>query len=73
MKVRVRADRDSRSGESHRLHHKSTVILIELRWTFSMPENRLKPDVSAVVVYSKPRCRAILQRGFVRFTFVSVA
>lgn len=22
--------------------HKSTVILIELRWTFSMPENRLK-------------------------------
>ena len=22
--------------------HKSTVILIELRWAFSMPENRLK-------------------------------
>lgn len=28
------------------LHHKSTVILIELRWTFSMPENRLKSTVS---------------------------
>ena len=24
------------------LRHKSTVILIELRWTFSMPESRLK-------------------------------
>ena len=24
------------------LRHKSTAILIELRWTFSMPENRLK-------------------------------
>ena len=32
-----------------------------------MPENRLKYGFSAVVVYSKPRCRAILQRGFVRF------
>ena len=28
--------------ESLTLRHKSTVILIELRWTFSMPENRLK-------------------------------
>ena len=24
------------------LHHKSTVILIELRWTLSTPKNRLK-------------------------------
>ena len=28
--------------ESLTLRHKSTVILIELRWTFSMPENRLE-------------------------------
>ena len=28
--------------------HKSTVILIELRWTFSMPENRLKLGFSVV-------------------------
>ena len=28
--------------ESLTLRHKSTVIMIELRWTFSMPENRLK-------------------------------
>ena len=28
--------------------HKSTVILIELRWTFSMPENRLESGFSAV-------------------------
>ena len=28
--------------------HKSTVILIELRWTFSMPENRLKSGFSAI-------------------------
>ena len=32
-----------------------------------MPENRLKSGFSAVVVYSKPRRRAILRRGFVRF------
>jgi hypothetical protein len=35
-------DEPARGFESHRLRHKSTVILIELRWTFSMPENRLK-------------------------------
>ena len=28
--------------ESHVLRHNATVILIELRWHFSMPENRLK-------------------------------
>ena len=47
--------------------YKSTVILIELRWTFSMPENRLKSGFSAVQAYNKPRHRAILRRGFVRF------
>ena len=31
-----------REFESRHSDHKSTVILIELRWTFSMPENRLK-------------------------------
>ena len=31
-----------REFESLLLRHKSTVILIELRWTFSTPENRLK-------------------------------
>ena len=33
-----------------------------------MPENRLKSGFSAVSAYCKPRCRAILRRGFVRFT-----
>ena len=28
--------------------HKSTVILIELRWTFSVSENRLESGFSAV-------------------------
>ena len=32
----------ARGFESHPVRHKSTVILIELRWIFSMPENRLK-------------------------------
>ena len=32
----------TREFESLHLRHKSTVILIELRWTFSTPENRLK-------------------------------
>ena len=31
--------------------HKSTVILIELRWTFSMPENRLIQGFSAVLAH----------------------
>ena len=31
-----------RRFESCRPDHKSTVILIELRWAFSTPENRLK-------------------------------
>ena len=37
-----------RGFESLLLRHKSTVILIELRWAFSMPENRLKSGFSAI-------------------------
>ena len=47
--------------------HKSTVILIELRWTFSMPENRLKSRLLPFLSINEPRRRAILRRGFVRF------
>jgi len=31
----------ARGFESHPVRHKSTVILIELRWHFSIPQNRL--------------------------------
>ena len=48
--------------------HKSTVILIELRWTFSMPKNRLKSRLLPLWSINEPRRRAILRRGFVRFT-----
>lgn len=34
--------------------HKSTVILIELRWTFSVSENRLKSGISAILVHKRP-------------------
>lgn len=53
------------------LHHKSTVILIELRWTFSMPENRMKSRFSPFQSISEPRHRAILRRGFLRFAGVA--
>ena len=43
--------------ESLTLRHKTTVILIELRWTFSMPENRLESGVSLFQHINKPRCR----------------
>ena len=49
------------------LHQKSTVILIELRWTFSMPENRLKSRLLPFLSINEPRRRAILQRGFVLY------
>ena len=52
------------------LRHKSTVILIELRWTFSMPENRLIQGFSAVSAYNEPRCRVLLRQGFMLFTAV---
>ena len=35
-------------------HHMSTVILIELRWTFPMPKNRLKSGYSAISAYCNP-------------------
>ena len=60
-----------RGFESLLLRQKSTVILIELRWTFSMPENRLKSDFSAVSAHKRPRCRAILRRGFMRFVMIA--
>ena len=47
--------------------HKSTVILIELRWTFSMPKNRLKSRFSPFQSINDPRHRAILRRGFVLY------
>ena len=53
--------------ESPCVHHKSTVILIELRWTFSMPEKRLKSRLLPFLSINEPRRRAILQRGFVLY------
>ena len=47
--------------------HKSTVILIELRWTFSMPENRLESGFWAISAYCEPFCGAIPQKGLGRF------
>ena len=47
--------------------HKSTVILIELRWAFSIPENRLESGFSAVRAHKRTPLQAILRRGFVRF------
>ena len=37
--------------------HKSTVILIELRWAFSIPENRLKSRLLPFLSINEPRCR----------------
>lgn len=37
-----------------------------------MPENRLKSGFSAVQAYNKPRHRAFLRRGFVRFMGIAV-
>ena len=56
-----------REFESHTLRHKSTVILIELRWAFSIPENRLESGFSAVRAHKRTPLQAILRRGFVRF------
>ena len=35
-----------------------------------MPENRLESGFSAVQAYKKPRPRAFLRRGFVRFMWI---
>ena len=53
--------------ESLPLRHKSTVILIELRWAFSIPENRLESGFSAVRAHKRTPLQAILRRGFVLF------
>ena len=67
---------DSKSGrrvlpvqefESLHLRHNATVILIELRWHFSMPENRLIQGFSDLSAYKRTPRQAILRRGFVRF------
>ena len=52
------------------LRHKSTVMLIELSWTFFMPESRLKSRLLPFLSINEPRHRAFLRRGFVRFTVV---
>ena len=54
--------------ESSHSDHKSTVILIELRWTFSVSENRLESGFSDVSAHKRTPLQAILRRGFVRFT-----
>ena len=56
-----------RGFESHRLRHKSTVILIELRWTFSMPENRLKSGISAILAHKRPPLQSNSAAGFCTF------
>ena len=53
--------------------HKSTVILIELRWTFSVPENRLKLGFSAVQAHKRTPLQAILRRGCVRFMWIEAS
>ena len=40
--------------------HKSTVISIELRRTFSTPQNRLKQGIQA---YNKPHHRVLLRKS----------
>ena len=56
-----------RGFESLALRQKSTVILIELRWAFSIPENRLESGFLAVRAHKRTPLQAILRRGFVRF------
>ena len=53
--------------ESLTLRQMSTVILIELSWTFFMPENRLKSRLFLFQSINEPRCRAFMQRGFLLF------
>ena len=53
--------------ESLTLRHKSTVILIELRWAFSITENRLELGFSAVSAHKRTLLRSNSAAGFVRF------
>ena len=56
-----------RGFESLLLRQKSTVILIELRWTFSMPENRLKSGFSAVSAHKRTPLQTNSAAGFRAF------
>ena len=56
-----------RGFESHVLRHKSTVILIELRWTFSTPENRLESGFSAVRAHKRTPLQSNSAAGFRAF------
>ena len=58
--------------ESLHLRHKSTVILIELRWTFSMPENRFKSGFLPFQPHRKQPLRSISTAVFLRFTGVAL-
>ena len=49
-----------RRFESCHSDHKSTVISIELRRTFSTPQNRLKQGIQA---YNKPHHRVLLRKS----------
>ena len=59
-----------RGFESLLLRHKSTVILIELRWTFSMPENRLKQGFSTVSAHKRTPLQSNSAAGFVFFAWL---
>ena len=50
--------------DSPQLHHKSTVILIELRWAFSVPENRLESGFSAVSAHKQTPLQGNSAAGF---------
>ena len=56
-----------RGFESLALRHKSTVILIELRWAFSIPENRLESGFSAVSAHKRTPLRSNSAAGFCAF------
>lgn len=49
---------------SAQVHHKSTVILIELRWSFSMLENCIKSRFFRFSYIKSNRCGAFSQRFF---------
>ena len=50
--------------ESRHSDHKSTVILIELRWAFSMPENRFKSGFSAISAHKRTPLQSNYAAGF---------
>ena len=56
--------REACGFDPHYPYHKSTVILIELRWTFSMPENRLIQGFSAVSAHKRTPPQSNSAAGF---------